>query len=50
MLVHHIDAGREFAYDRNSIVGKLDKGLGNAVTAGWHLIDMKEDWEQVLSK
>ena len=48
MLVHHTDADREFAYDRKSIVGKLDRGLGDAKTGGWHVIDIKKDWKTVF--
>ncbi len=50
MLVHHTDAQREFTYDRKSIVGKLDKGIDNAKSGGWSLIDMKADWARVFSK
>jgi len=50
MLVHHTDAQREFAYDRKSIVGKLDQGIDNAKSGGWSLIDMKADWARVFSK
>ncbi|MDX1423463.1 MAG: haloacid dehalogenase-like hydrolase, partial [Kiloniellales bacterium] len=49
MLVHHTDAEREFAYDRKSVVGKLDKGIDDAETGGWLLIDMKDDWNRVFS-
>jgi phosphoglycolate phosphatase-like HAD superfamily hydrolase len=49
MLVHHTDADREFAYDRKSVVGALDKGIGDAITGGWTLIDMKTDWARVFS-
>ena len=49
MLVHHTDAGREFAYDRKSIVGTLDKGIDDAEANGWRLIDMKKDWARVFS-
>lgn len=45
MLVHHTDAEREYAYDRKSVVGKLDKGIDGAATGGWMLIDMKKDWK-----
>jgi hypothetical protein len=50
MLVHHTDAQREFAYDRKSSVGKLDKGIDSAKAGGWRLIDMKADWARVFSK
>lgn len=47
VLVHHDDAEREFAYDRQSKVGKLDKALDAARTRGWTVVSMKRDWQQV---
>ncbi|MCB1232517.1 MAG: haloacid dehalogenase-like hydrolase [Verrucomicrobiae bacterium] len=47
LLVHHTDAEREFAYDRESHVGKLDKGLDEAKDRGWTLVDMKADWKVI---
>ena len=47
LLVHHTDAEREFAYDRESHVGKLDKGLDEAPKRGWTVIDMKNDWKTI---
>ena len=47
LLVHHTDAEREFAYDRESHIGKLDKGLDAAKDKGWTLVSMKEDWKKV---
>src|SRR5688572_694829 len=47
-LVHHTDAEREWAYDRNSHVGKLDKALDEANTRGWTVVDMKNDWKVVF--
>lgn len=47
VLVHHDDAEREFAYDRQSKVGKLDKALDAAQARGWTVISMKQDWLQV---
>ncbi len=47
-LVHHTDAVREWAYDRNSPVGKLDKALDEAVRRGWMVVDMKNDWKKVF--
>lgn len=44
LLVHHTDADREWAYDRESAIGKLDKGLDQAGKRGWTLVDMKKDW------
>ena len=46
-LVHHDDAAREFAYDRDSPVGALSKGLDLAGQKGWFLISMKEDWKAI---
>jgi phosphoglycolate phosphatase-like HAD superfamily hydrolase len=43
-LVHHTDATREWAYDRQSSIGKLDKALDEAQTRGWTVVDMKQDW------
>ena len=47
LYLHHTDAAREWAYDRVSPVGKLDKGLDQAKTKGWTVIDMKKDWRVV---
>ena len=47
-LVHHTDAEREWAYDRNSHVGKLDKALDEANARGWTVVDMKNDWKVVF--
>jgi phosphoglycolate phosphatase-like HAD superfamily hydrolase len=47
-LVHHTDAEREWAYDRNSHVGKLDKALDEATAEGWTVVDMKTDWNTVF--
>jgi phosphoserine phosphatase len=48
VIVHHTDAEREFAYDRESHIGKLDKGLDEAPKRGWVVIDMKNDWKSVF--
>ena len=48
-LVHHTDAEREYAYDRTSGVGKLDKALDEAGTRGWTVVDMKRDWNKVFA-
>lgn len=48
LIVHHTDSVREWKYDRNTHFGKLDKGLDVANASGWHLIDMKNDWETVF--
>jgi phosphoserine phosphatase len=47
-LVHHTDAEREYAYDRDSSVGRLARGLDEADERGWILIDMKRDWARVF--
>jgi hypothetical protein len=48
LLVHHTDAEREWAYDRVSSVGKLDKALDVAQAEGWTVVDMKNDWKTVF--
>jgi phosphoglycolate phosphatase-like HAD superfamily hydrolase len=48
LLVHHTDAEREYAYDRSSSMGKLDKALDEAKAKGWVVVDMKEDWKVVF--
>lgn len=48
LLVHHDDAEREFAYDRESHFGKLDKGLDEAPKRGWTVVSMKKDWKRVF--
>jgi len=47
-IVHHTDAEREYAYDRNSRIGKLDKALDEARKRGWTVVDMKADWKTVF--
>ena len=47
LYVHHTDAEREWAYDRRSSVGRLDKGLDEAAAKGWTLVDMKKDWNRI---
>lgn len=46
-LVHHTDAEREWAYDRQSHIGKLDKALDEALAKKWVVVDMKKDWKQI---
>jgi hypothetical protein len=48
LLVHHTDAEREYAYDRKSPVGTLNKAWDEAVAKGWTVVDMKNDWKQVF--
>lgn len=50
LLVHHTDAKREWAYDRNSHIGRLDKALDKAKKRGWVVADMKRDWNRVFPK
>ena len=47
LLVHHTDAVREWAYDRNSSIGKLDKALDEAAARKWVVVDMKQDWKVI---
>lgn len=47
ILVHHTDAEREYAYDRDSHVGRLDRGLAEAGERGWLLVDMAKDWLRI---
>jgi hypothetical protein len=46
-LVHHTDADREWAYDRDSHLGRLDKALDEAQAKGWTVVDMKKDWKVI---
>jgi phosphoglycolate phosphatase-like HAD superfamily hydrolase len=48
LYVHHDDAEREYAYDRKSPIGKLDKGLDEAKAKGWPVISMKNDWKVIF--
>jgi hypothetical protein len=47
MIIHHTDAGREFAYDRESHVGKLAEGLDEGPKRGWSIVSMKDDWNRI---
>jgi phosphoglycolate phosphatase-like HAD superfamily hydrolase len=47
LLIHHDDAAREWAYDRDSHIGKLAKGLDEAPQRGWSIISMKNDWKNI---
>jgi hypothetical protein len=47
LIVHHTDGEREFAYDRGSSIGKLDRALDLAEDMGWTVVDMKTDWRTV---
>jgi phosphoglycolate phosphatase-like HAD superfamily hydrolase len=48
LYVHHTDGEREFAYDRTSHVGQLDKGLDEAAAKGWTVVSMKDDWKTIF--
>jgi phosphoglycolate phosphatase-like HAD superfamily hydrolase len=48
LIVHHTDAKREWAYDRQSPVGKLDQALDQAQKKGWIVVDMKKDWNVIF--
>ncbi len=47
LYVHHTDSVREWAYDRESHIGRLDKGLDEAQEKGWTVIDMEQDWKVI---
>ena len=48
LFVHHTDAEREWAYDRDVHIGRLDKGLDEATAKGWTVVDMKKDWKNIF--
>ena len=48
LLVHHDDAEREFAYDRKSHIGTLDKAWDEANAKGWTVVSMKDDWKTIF--
>jgi hypothetical protein len=50
VFIHHDDAEREWAYDRNSHIGHLDKGLDEAKANSWPVVSMKNDWKTVFAK
>lgn len=50
LLVHHDDGEREFAYDRKSHIGKLEKGLDESPKRGWTIASMKKDWEKIYPR
>ncbi len=49
LLVHHTDAVREWAYDRTSAIGRLDKALDEARAKNWTIVDMKNDWKRIFA-
>ena len=50
LIVHHTDAEREWAYDRDCHIGRLDKALDEAGAAGWTVVDMKDDWNTIFAE
>ncbi|WGJ93116.1 HAD family hydrolase [Achromobacter mucicolens] len=49
-IVHHTDAKREWAYDRHSSVGRLDKALDEAPARGWTVVDMEKEWKRIYAQ
>jgi phosphoglycolate phosphatase-like HAD superfamily hydrolase len=49
LILHHTDAAREWAYDRDSHIGQLARGLDEAATRGWILVDMAADWSRIYT-
>jgi hypothetical protein len=49
MYIHHTDEKREWSYDRNSHIGRLNKGLDYALKHNWGIVDMKNDWKVIYS-
>ena len=50
LLLHHTDAKREWAYDRESHVGRLNRWFDESADRGWILVNMREDWRRVFPK
>lgn len=48
IIIHHDDGAREYAYDRDSHVGRLARGLDSAATKGWLVTSMKQDWKVIF--
>jgi bisphosphoglycerate-independent phosphoglycerate mutase (AlkP superfamily) len=49
LLVHHTDAEREYAYDRDTSFGRLEKALDVAALNHWVVVDMKNDWKRIFA-
>jgi hypothetical protein len=47
IIVHHTDEAREYAYDKDTHFGRLDKAMTEAPSRGWILVDMKNDWKTI---
>jgi hypothetical protein len=50
LIVHHTDAEREWAYDRDSHIGKLDKALDATGPAGWVVVSIKDEWKTIFAE
>jgi hypothetical protein len=50
LIVHHDDVGREWAYDRKSHIGRLDKAWDEAIAKSWTVVSMKKDWKAIFPK
>nr|WP_310821066.1 HAD family hydrolase [Stratiformator vulcanicus] len=50
ILIHHTDATREYAYDRDSLIGRSDKALDEAEKHGWLIVDMRRDWNKIFPR
>jgi hypothetical protein len=48
LLVHHDDAEREYAYDRDAKIGTLDTAWDEAIAKGWNVVSMKDDWNRIF--
>ncbi len=49
LLIHHTDGEREWAYDRDSHIGRLDRGLKEAADRGWAVVSMADDWKVIFA-
>jgi len=49
LIVHHTDEIREYAYDRDTHFGRLDKALDAAASNQWTVVDMKKDWKRIFA-
>lgn len=49
LIMHHTDADREYAYDRDSLFDRLDKAFTEAEQRGWVVLDMKRDWKTIFA-
>jgi hypothetical protein len=50
LIVHHDDAQRKWAYDRDSHIGRLDRALDAAEPAGWVVVSMQDDWSTIFTE